>query len=279
MEIAHLDPAPAPAGTVVRAHVTQDAERIWSAQLRVLVGSQQGERVLHAETCPLLVQAAALVVALAIHPEPAAPQPVVEAPPPAPPDESIHRRPVAPHGRPEAPPRGEAAHFLLRPFAAGDVGVVTGPSVAFGLAAGLRYRALRLELSGSWGLARVEPISGAPEGATVRVQTPILGQLRGCFDGRIRRFDLDACGGVEAAEMTGVSTGIASPGSGTSLWVGVFVGGGVGVRILGPLSVRLDLAIGLAPVRPTFQVVPYGDVFRPSLVYGRLIAGPELEWP
>ena len=276
-EIAHLDPAPAPDGTVVRAQVTEESEHAWSVQLRIQVGSQQGERVLHAESCMLLAQAAALVVALALHSE-AAPVPPVTQPEPEPTDESLHRLPVGSQARPEANPRGERAHFLLRPLVAGDVGVLPGPSVAFGLAVGLRYGALRFELAATYGLSRTQAVPSVGPGAMIRIQTPIVGQARGCYGWHFRRLEADACIGVEAADLTGTASGITSPQEQSTLWLGVFAGGGLGVRLIGPLSVRLDVEIGVNAVQATFQINDT-NVFRPGLVYGRLIPGLELEWP
>ena len=106
---------------------------------------------------------------------------------------------------------------------------------------------------------------------------PILGRARGCWATDRGRFELDACGGAEVADLAGSSHDIVLTARGSAPWLGLFAAGGLGFRLIGPLSARFDVAAGLSPYRPEFVVAPYSDVYRPSLAYGRAELGLEVD--
>jgi hypothetical protein len=239
----------------VRALARADFEQRWTIHLETLQGSLRGERTLDAPTCALATKAAVLVIALAVRPE-------LPLEPPPPPPVFLAR----------------AVHVLLRAFSAVDVGVVPSPGLGFGLAAGVRLDAFRIDLRGAYGLNRTNRASGADQ-AQATIQALVALNLRGCWDVRRDSLDLDACGGVEGAGLRGEGIGISNPLRGSAIWAGVFVGGGIGYRMVGPMFLRLDVDLGVALQRPSFQIDPYGEVFRPAPVYGRLGIGVEVEIP
>jgi hypothetical protein len=227
----------------------------WTVQLQLTAGASQGSRTLEAETCTLAVQAAALVVALAAQPQ------TPQEPPQAAPIE------------PSTPMR---VAFLVRPFASLDVGVLPLPGTRFGLAAGVRLDRFRIEAGASHGLSRA---IGLPDRGTVRVQPLASVQARGCWGPRLGRWVLEGCVGGEGTLLRGESAGVSSPSVGEALWLGAFLGGGAGLRLWGPVFLRLDAELGVGLQRPSFQVAPQGEVFRPEPVFARAALGLELELP
>lgn len=248
--------------------------------------TEHGERALRGERCTDVVEAAALIVAMAIDPDAGfGPEPAERRPawatdgevPPGPPVAE-----VAELARPR-PRRG--ARLALRVTAGGDIGALPGPTANLGLGAGLVLGPWRLEAGGHSLVERTAYGAEIDEGHRIRLYYGTLlvchaplRMLRMCAGGELGRFE---------AESFGYRTD-ETPRDG-ALWWGGLLGSLVLVRdVAGPLSFRIDAQVSAPLVRP--RIGP-GDIntpdptdlarlnHQPAMATGRLMAGLELVFP
>jgi hypothetical protein len=277
---------------------TLAAPRRYRLELELEVRGRRDDRVLVAHTCSALVDAAALVIALAVDgeagatataPEPA-PEPTSEpasetptsepasetptsepasetvpAPPPQPQIETPTPRPVAVTSRWR--PGG-----LLRVHGLGELGALPGASGGVGLAGGLLWRWFRLELTATWLAPRTI------ERHDVRLRTSLFAAAAlGCARPAVGRVELPVCLGLEVGGLPG----IADTGRALGRWFAGVASVGAAVRLHPRIALWASLYGLLAFQRGTFVVRdpgPERSVFDPGLGSGRLALGVELRF-
>lgn len=125
----------------VDALVKQTASGDWQAQLTIETATGSGERAFAAEDCRSLVDGTALILALAVDPSAQS-----SARPLSP---SLATR-MAPRSGTEAKTISPRPKLLLRPLLAADMGILPNVDLVYGLAAGLAWPRIRLEVDGAY---------------------------------------------------------------------------------------------------------------------------------
>jgi hypothetical protein len=275
---AHVGRAVALDGVIVSIRPVPGA---WRAQL--LTGA--GARQLDAESCEAALDAVALVLALAVEPEPSsvpagpelspalldpvartdAAAPAHDARPPNGPATSADRRtqPRARSGtRVDGPALGLGAGVL------GEVGVLPAPSLGARLAIGVGWRAWRLELAGLALLPRrAELATNGGQSARIgwwAAQLAACRRVIGAFEG---------CVGSELGELSGEGSGVDAPRAAHGTWFAETLGAAFSSpwpSPSGPWSWQLGSSLALAVVRPEFGFDGLGVLHRPSPISGRL---------
>jgi len=283
----------------VVARTSSSGPRRYRLALELDVAGRHDTRVLVAKTCAALVDAAALVITLAVdgsareppappaepldqpppEPEPApGPEPVV--PPVVLPEPAPATDPVPPPAEPLAPPppprpRRRPGGFL-RLHGLGEVGALPGPTGGVGLAGGLLGRWLRVELHASY----LAPRTGRRFDTDVRVSLVTAGAL-GCA--RLGRgvLEVPVCLGLEAGAVPGAADGPGGRNSTVGRWLAGTGGVGAAVRVHPRVAVWAFLQ-GIAAIqRGTFVLGEAGDDFvlhDPGVGSGRLALGVEVRF-
>ncbi|HUH03544.1 MAG TPA: hypothetical protein VML75_16215, partial [Kofleriaceae bacterium] len=179
-------------------------ERGYRARLRF--GDGTPERVLEGASCESVVDAAALIMALALR------EATPVAPPPAPAVATVPSLGVANGVTPEGPRRWGLA---VRIDGVGGVGVMPGAGLAAGVSVGVLVGEWRVGIEG--GLwrdddASLEMVSDA--GATIDLWTA---GVVGCRS--LGAPLLAGCAGLEAGSMGAVGYGFEGAGRGSELWL------------------------------------------------------------
>lgn len=197
---------------------------------RLRFGDGTPERALDGASCESVVDAAALIMAMALRE--AMPRPPPAGAPPAP------RLEVASAVAVDGPRRWG---LTLRADAVGGVGVMPGAGVAAGASVGVLLGEWRIGVEGRlWreGDATLVPGAGA------RIDLWTAGML-GCR--ALGAAGLVGCAGLEAGEMGAVAYGFEGAGRGRELWLAA----------LGRLEVAVPLGAG-------FSFVAAGDLVAPA---------------
>ena len=286
------------------ARVDREAARGYTLRLSLAAGERGETREVHDPSCTALTDAAALrVVAVLAAASLVPPVPVNEvtssepahAPGTSSPSSlsslpSLSSSPTIPAVAPAVPsvapvvirapeepvPRDsfDRPGGVLRLHGGGELGAVPGVTGAVGLALGLLWPRLRLELQGTVLAPRTE---SRPPGA---VQVGLFaGAVHGC--GRLGRGALEVplCVGLELGAMRGEASRLPAGRAAAALWLAAVLAPGVAWHVRERISVWASLQLVLAPVRPTFE---QGEgegarpLFDPPLASGRLLLGVEL---
>lgn len=289
----------------IAARVVRDGPR-YTLHLRLAVGPRSETRELHDASCTALVDAAAVRVAAALAPSSAlvptpppaatpgpddpAPDAPAPDPPDAPDDPATPATPLAP-ATPRTPapapdeptpqqPGAPGLAALLRPpggllrlHGGAELGALPGPTGALGLAGGLLWPRLRLELHGTFLAPRT---ASAPQGS---IQVLLVGAaLHACARLGRGALEVPLCLGVEAGAMRGAPRGLAGS-TATNAWLAAVLGAGVSWHVAGRLGVWAALQLVLAPVHPRFELRNSEravTLFNPAVASGRLLLGVEL---
>lgn len=265
-------------------------------QLTLEILDHEEHRTLSATRCAALVDAAALMIAVAIDARiPAEPPPSEPPPSESPPSESPPTEPPptespvdtpppqplepAPDPLPPPPPPAPRPRFggFVRVQGGLDIGGVPGPTGAVGLAFGLLWRRARLEL---------RPLFLAPRTTAAeshRLQALHVGLAAiGCARLGRGALELPLCGGFEGGVTRGVVT---DPNGATSVVPGPWLAPLLNIGLTWRPTSRLALwaaVEGLVPVRRTsFQLRdPAGAflLFQPASAALRLLVGLELRF-
>jgi len=262
--------------------------------LRVETPSGQTTKTMTAASCKALVDATALISAIAIDPsavlkeaEPPVEPPAEPEPPPVEPptDDTPDPEPGSSRGadfdprptaEPRLPSRVPLVRFAMQAF--GGLDLTTLPAVSGGVGGsgavfGAHWRA---EL----GATVLFPRTGfaAPRaGAAVGL---VVGSVRGCWVPTARSVELPLCGGMEAGALSGAPVGeaIAGPTDVREAYVGATLGPGIAwaPRPYFALVARTELVVPL--LRPTFEIGGQSAHQVPS-ASGRVFAGIEARFP
>ncbi len=296
---------PLAAGEVtIDADVSGDVRGGYTLHLVLTAGARGETREVHDASCTALTDAAALrVVAVLAAASLVPPVPVDEvtssepahAPGTSSPSSlsslpSLSSSPTIPAVAPAVPsvapvvirapeepvPRDsfERPGGVLRLHGGGELGAVPGVTGAVGLALGLLWPRLRLELQGTVLAPRTARLSTG----TIRAGL-FAGAVHAC--GRLGRGALEVplCAGLELGAMRAEARGLPGSQAATAVWFAGVLGPGLAWHIGGRVSVWASLQLVLAPVRPVFTrgeggANPISD--RPALASGRLLVGVEL---
>ena len=294
------------------ARTTVTTARRFRLDLDIRVGARGEARVLTARTCVALVDAAALLIALALDgpapvggpaadlaADPPDVAPTVNEPPPA--SDVDEPRPAAPPGPSTAPPVPAAApgrtavrdaphpeppHPRVAPRrgpggfvrlqGVGELGALPGPSGGLGLAGGLLWRRLRVELRA--GSLAPRTVVLAP--AEVRVLL-FTGGVLGCA--RVGRgvLEVPVCAGLEFGGMHGRAAGAGANGASLRRWLAAALGVGVTWRVHPRVALWTALEGFAAIQRATFVLRDPGPevpLFDPGILSVRLGLGVELRF-
>jgi len=233
-------------------------------------------RYLEHPQCDHLVQALALVIALAIDPEhtramqpeqtvaeastavQTAQNPVENAAPVA--SDATHETPAPVRAGQSASLHG--ARVAVR----GLLGAGALPNLGFGVGAALGYRLrrFRADVVGRYWGPRDQTVSSTPS-ASIELRLATLG-ARGCWLPPLGAWQLAACAGADLGSMSGIGQGVENPRQRDALYADV-VGGVQLARTQWRLSPEFGLEISGALARPRFGLVEDGrplEEFRPA---------------
>jgi hypothetical protein len=292
----------AEAGAAVRAvaRVTQSGGA-YRLVLRTETASGESRRETTADDCAVLVDATAVIVAIAVDPSTvlgrgdAAPRPVEPEPvePPSEPAPSEPADPVdpvdpgpteaAPILAPEVPspvppPVSPRVRYGVRVGGGVDLGVLPGLAGGVRVAAAAFGRPWRAELRGDFWFPRT---ATAAEGIGARVSLWSLG-ARGCGVPAVARagLELPLCAGLESGAMRGDPVGdrIASPTPSRRFWLAADASAGVAWAPWRFLALVLQAELVVPIVRAGFRVGEM-EVHRAGPVGGRGLLGLEARFP
>ncbi len=290
----------AEAGAAVRAvaQVTRSGGR-YRLALRTETASGASTREITAEDCAVLVDATAVIVAIAVdpstvlgrgdaapkpvEPDPVEPEPAPVEPEPAPVEPEPEPEPIVPivdDAAPElSPPSEPRVRFGVRVGGGVDFGVLPGLAGGLRLAGAAFGRAWRAELRGDFWFPRTAIVQ---DGIGGRVRLWSLGG-RGCGVPRVERIGLEfpLCAGLESGAMHGepVGEGVASPTPSRRFWLAADGSAGLAwaPRRFIALVVQAELVVPL--VRAGFRVGDDVEVHRAGPVAGRALLGLEARFP
>jgi hypothetical protein len=220
-----------------------------------------GSRVLHGESCEGLIEAAALVVAMALK---LPPPPRAATPPP------IDTAPAASVAS-AAPPPPPASEVRVGAAAAIDGGTLPEVAAGLGLAAAVCGERLGLGLSVSYFPARRARIASDPDvGGDIAA---LAAAAAACY----RPGPLWLCAGAEIAALRGAGVGVEQPET-TSFWL---LGAAASARWEHHLGDRVVATLGGElvghPIRPRYSLSnPERLVHRPGWLSARLWLGAEV---
>lgn len=275
----------------LRARTSVLGPRRYHLELELNLGERREMRVLTANTCAALVDAAALVIALAIDagpppattpsppsPEPPEPPPelpeqlpALTAPPEPPPPVFADEPPAAPSG---APPRRRGPGGFVRLQGLAELGALPGPTGGLALAGGLLWPRFRLELQATY----LAPRTATTVQADVRASL-FAGALLGCARPGRGALEFPLCAGLELGGVPGVAVGPGVRATALGRWLAGVLGVGVVWRVRPRIGLWAAVQ-GLAAIqRPTFVLRDPGPevvLFDTDVLSARLTLGVEL---
>jgi hypothetical protein len=263
--IVELDPETGAGQLVARGEVVRvDAETL---RLDVSIETESGvtRREVEAGDCGALADAFAVLVTVAVSPEPERPS-SVEALEPKPSPEVE----VAPTPKGVPPPGGV---LKIAPFA--EFGVAprsSGGPIVFG---GIAWPRFRLLLGASWSAPRLVRYGGPDSGVAVQLATS---HLQVCPGRTWTRGELWVCGQLDAGAVIGRGRGVQRPRMVAGAWVAGGVAPGGSVRLFGPVGVFAELAGVVAMTRAAFELADSEGLYKAGAVAARLMLGLELRF-
>lgn len=280
---------------VVARVVLEDRAPRYRLMLTLTAGGRSDVRTLTAERCASLLDATALLVALAaqageprgdgeVAPAedrgPSAPglAEVVElAPTDVRATEGVSRvsdrEPVGEEFAARSARPAPRLGGFVRVNGGPESGAVPGVTGAIGFAAGVLWQRVRLELRGLWLAPRRTSL-----GTSALNVSLVAGGVHGC--GRLggQRVEFPLCGGIEAGGVLASARG-SDARSVTGAWVAGVVGAGPAWRVNSRLTLSLAFEGVVRLAGPRFELGEPGateTLFEPQDVSGRLLVGLEL---
>jgi hypothetical protein len=249
--------------------VQHGPDGVWRLTLDTTQDGQRGRRAFEADSCTAVTEAAALVMAMMIDPN-ARLEPRVPSPRPTE-DRPRPSRPRSGAGVRAAPrAAGQSSMQLsLSPAMTLDWGSLPSPTMGAGAVWDLVWGAASVGFHGTWFPDRRE--TSAQPSAGVEVGLLAAG-VQGCIGGT-SEVSVMACVGGEAGSLRADAFGVSRTQRAHPFWAGLTGGGKVRTPARGPLSAWVDLGMVLVWTRPRIELSPYGEVFRPAPVAGRVSAG------
>ncbi len=238
-----------------QVQVEQRANGRWRADV-VVAGASSGRRRLEGGSCGAVLQASAVVIALAL--EPGARVEATAEPParaePAPPPAPIEGPPLSP--------------FMLA-FAGAVVGALPGLAPEFGAGVGLRRGRWQTQLTLAYAPEQDARVGSSSEGAGISRWTATAS---GCFAViATRPITSGLCLGAAVERLTAQASGVARPGQGSTLLLSPLLALKSETRLSSHWSLVLAATGVVRPHHPRFVV----DYVRP--VYAIPVVGGSLE--
>ncbi len=243
-----------------RVQVEQRANGRWRADV-VVAGASSGRRRLEGGSCGAVLQASAVVIALALEPG-ARREPTPE--PPAPPE------PAPPRARIERPP---LAPFVLG-FAGAAVGALPGLAPELGAGAGLKRGRWQAQLTLAYAPEQEARVASSSEGAGI---SRFTATASGCFAViATRPVASGLCLGAALERLAAEAKGVARPGQGSTLLLSPLLALKSETRLSSRWSFVLAVAGVARPYRPRFVVDYVKPVYAIAAVGGSLEGGLQL---
>jgi hypothetical protein len=287
------------AGAAVRAEarVTRRGAA-YELVLRTETASGTTSRETTATDCAVLVDATAVIVAIAVDPSTilargaAAPEPIDPQPTEPEPSEPVPAEPTEPEPSqpPEPTPPVEAApepaapveprvRYGMRVAGGADFGVLPGLAGGMRLTGATFGRGWRAELRGDFWLPRTATLEA---GISARVSLWSLG-ARGCWVPRADpvRLEFPLCAGLESGAMRGDPIGdrIASPTPSSRFWLAADGSAGLAWSPLRFLALVVQAELVVPIVRAGFRIGDDTELHRAGPVAGRALLGVEARFP
>ncbi|MCA9704713.1 MAG: hypothetical protein KDK70_02550 [Myxococcales bacterium] len=249
--------------------------------LRTETAEGRSDREMSGQTCEVLVDAAALVIAvaldpsLALGPEPEPepePQPLGDLPECIEPD-AIEAQALEPA---EPAPAPEPVAGTVRAAVTGSLGPLPLAAPGVEVVAGFVRRQARVELGFDYFFARrVAAASGDDRGGEIQLWTLAA---RGCWAPGVSILEFPVCGGVQAGPMRGEGYGLSTPTTTRLAWVAAEVGGALLIRGLPLVDVWAGADLVVPLTRPGFFIDDVGLVHRSGGVGGEASVGLEVRF-
>jgi hypothetical protein len=260
-------------------------------------GPDGGERSIVGASCAELIDAAALIIAIAYDPDAVAetqrsvdapaPEPTPDtrpptpepAPPPAPPPPPVPRAPLrAGIADGYDPPSVETQRvwISLAPRLMLDAGTLPRVAISIGGSAALRWYPLVATFRGAYLVPQSETLAGRSAGGDLDLWALAPGVCLTPYHtatyGHRSPLDLalDGCLELEFGEMRGEGFGVANPGSGGTAWLTPLAMVQLELSLAAPLSARALVGVGFPLLHPDFVLNNVGVVHAASPVVGRL---------
>lgn len=295
-------PVDATSGEHFAAHgvVRHDGTR-WDLDLSLSTADGTERRPLQADSCEALMEAAAVVISIALAPrsrdEPPADDPPTAGttpPTPAAPPRAETQKASPPssksprartelrsRSRPRSARAPRAPTLAVTPitgfiraiggFSAGPLPAIA-PAVGLGL--GLRRKALRAELLARYFFARTaerEDLSARIAAWTVSAQF--------CFAPAWRRLEFPLCAGPELGMMMGRGDNVDAPRAESLLWAAADINAGLIVRPIPRIGIGIQADLVVPFTYPGFSVDGVGLLHRSSAIGAYGLMGLEVRFP
>jgi len=248
-----------------RGSVLRAAPDRWIADLTLRsAAGTESTRTFEGPTCESVSRAAALVVALAIHPNELPPSPAAA---------SSAERDTTPSARPVVGrfrrPEAAAATALA-------VGSTPGPAYGVSVAFGWFYAGIRWEPSAAYFFKGRGTLAGR-ESLGADFTLAALG-LRGCYPVLDVAVSLAPCFGGGVDWLRGSGFGARNPDEGSAFTTNVRAGGLITWNFTDLVSARLEVEGLFSFTRPEFVIDSAGTVYHPPGTALRGLAGLELHF-
>lgn len=274
------------------------ADSTYAVTIEIVSNEGRSERRLEHADCARLVEAAELVIALAIDPERVkrrqrelqppvsdlTAKPTAQAPPPAsttPHEGTGLPGPASPRAarneRDTASASRDSGPWLLSASGLVGGGMLPGVGAGAGLEVGFAWRMLRAGVTGSYWLSREVDVA-APRPLSLNLQLAAAG-LELCGAWRFGDVRFGPCGRAELGRMTGWGTGVDDARQGHERWSAVSLHAAARYPDSARLAGRLLVGGGLSLDRPVFGVTRAGvaeSVFQTHDAFWRCALGLEL---
>jgi len=272
-ELTGHDPVTIPPEQQIRGRVEAKGGG-WQLTLTSSAGRRERERVIAAPSCPELVRAAGVALALAIDPAGVLGAPSAGAAPGPIPGDGVADRvePLAAPGNVDTPsddtratvvstemddadadaarPAPPELEWRLELDALLDAAALGAAAPGMALSLGARHDALTGFVYGAWLPARRQGVdgSGAVEFALG------AGGLRGCYEIARGLLAADACTGVELGRLTASGEGLDNAASFSDWWLAPSVGLALGSALAGRVYFRASADAVLPVLREAYRV-------------------------
>ena len=266
--------APEAAGEVpgfsARGAITR-RESGFGLELETIYGERHGSREMQDVSCTELTRAAAVVIALAIRPESAAPDASTISEPknstPTEPQKTAAEPPKSPAKAkdaataPRTAPVASPWEIWLSGAFAGEVGTLPGfaPGALFGVEGRRGWSSFGVS-------AEILPTQRTNTGEPSLAVSYVGGDAFGCVALRQRRFAPGACAGIGVGRLRGESRNASIGGEGSTLWVTPRLGAFISYRMFERFSLEAGAHLRIPVKQASFTVENFGPVYETAPV-------------
>jgi hypothetical protein len=254
-------------------------EKTETGYLSRIRATSSAERTLPGVTCDEVVEATAVILALAMSPKGPATAPVGPGATAATGATANPPQTAAPQGRGPAAPEGPASQrsgldLTLKAGISGDSSVLPRPAFGFSGYVGLQGEIWTVQVGGTYLLRQRAALpQDQDRGGDLSLWT-VWPSACGAIRGRVR---LELCAGPELGQILGDGFGISSPRHAAALWLGALGAAqlSLGVSTHFRVYAALGAVVRLTPNRP-FVLDGIATVHEPRRVSGRANLGGEV---